>query len=277
MITNVGDTAYWVAYLRALESERRDALFHDPFARRLAGARGRAITASLYSAPLLASLAIRTRVYDDWILDTVAREPVTTVLNLAAGLDARPYRLALPRQLRWIEVDLPAILAAKEAVLVHERAACSVERFAVDLADGNARRALFARVHGRSLVLTEGLLAYLDTPTVAALADDIRNAFADATWLLEIFGPAIQARQEKWFGKALREAHAEHKFAPAEAWEFFRARGWHTREVKSLFDEGRRFGREPVGQKLMRWLTPRRYEALRTSVEYAIVRPAPLS
>jgi O-methyltransferase involved in polyketide biosynthesis len=38
-IRNVSDTALWVATYRALESERPDALFNDPFARRLAGVR----------------------------------------------------------------------------------------------------------------------------------------------------------------------------------------------------------------------------------------------
>ena len=38
---DVSDTARWVAYYRGLESERPDALFHDPWARRLAGERGR--------------------------------------------------------------------------------------------------------------------------------------------------------------------------------------------------------------------------------------------
>lgn len=31
-ITNVADTAFWVAVARAHESERPDALFHDPYA-----------------------------------------------------------------------------------------------------------------------------------------------------------------------------------------------------------------------------------------------------
>ena len=33
------------------------------------------------------------------------------VVNLAAGLDARPYRMPLPSSLLWVQVDLPAILA----------------------------------------------------------------------------------------------------------------------------------------------------------------------
>ena len=37
-LRNISDTAHWVAFYRALESERPDALFRDPFARPLAGA-----------------------------------------------------------------------------------------------------------------------------------------------------------------------------------------------------------------------------------------------
>src|SRR5437773_1190282 len=42
-IRSVSDTALWVAMYRAYESERADALFSDPYARRLAGPRGEAI------------------------------------------------------------------------------------------------------------------------------------------------------------------------------------------------------------------------------------------
>ena len=44
-LRNISDTAHWVAFYRALESERPDALFRDPFARRLAGERGARVTA----------------------------------------------------------------------------------------------------------------------------------------------------------------------------------------------------------------------------------------
>jgi O-methyltransferase involved in polyketide biosynthesis len=39
-IASISDTARWVAIYRAMEFERPDALFHDPYARRLAGERG---------------------------------------------------------------------------------------------------------------------------------------------------------------------------------------------------------------------------------------------
>ena len=42
-IENVSDTARWVAYYRAMETDRRDARFRDPYARRLAGPEGQRI------------------------------------------------------------------------------------------------------------------------------------------------------------------------------------------------------------------------------------------
>jgi O-methyltransferase involved in polyketide biosynthesis len=39
LIQNVSDTAFMVAVYRAMESERPDALFHDPLVRKLAGER----------------------------------------------------------------------------------------------------------------------------------------------------------------------------------------------------------------------------------------------
>jgi O-methyltransferase involved in polyketide biosynthesis len=45
------------------------------------------------------------------------------VLNLVAGVDARPNRMALPNSLTWIEVDLPEIIEYTSAVLATSRAA----------------------------------------------------------------------------------------------------------------------------------------------------------
>ena len=95
-IRNVSDTASWVAIYRAMESERPDALFDDPYARRLGGERGEAIVKALpRGASMSWPMVVRTAVMDEIVLRCV-HEGAATVLNLAAGLDARPYRLALP-------------------------------------------------------------------------------------------------------------------------------------------------------------------------------------
>ena len=100
-----------------------------------------------------------------------------TVINLAAGLDSRPYRLDLPAALHWVEVDLPGILSEKEKVLAAEKPKCRLERIKQDLRDLEARHALFSRLNagaGKALVLTEGLLMYLPP-------DDVKGAGAGAS------------------------------------------------------------------------------------------------
>src|SRR5690348_16508298 len=95
-IRNVSDTALWVAIYRAMESERRDAIFHDPYARRLGGERGEAIVRSMPGGAATAwPMIVRTAVMDEIVLRCV-QAGAKTVLNLAAGLDARPFRLDLP-------------------------------------------------------------------------------------------------------------------------------------------------------------------------------------
>src|SRR5678815_1669336 len=106
-IRDSSDTALWVAVYRAMESERPDAVFVDPFARRLAGERGQQIVDAMPRGRSMAwPMIVRTAVMDEIILRCV-EQGARTVLNLAAGLDARPYRLPLPASLRWLHVDLP--------------------------------------------------------------------------------------------------------------------------------------------------------------------------
>src|SRR4051812_25904069 len=100
-IRDVGDTAFWIAHYRGEESQRPDALFQDPLARRLSGEHGRAIAAAMPAERMVAwTVAVRTRVIDDFISAEIARG-ADTVLNLGAGLDTRPYRMKLPASLRW--------------------------------------------------------------------------------------------------------------------------------------------------------------------------------
>src|SRR5262249_40483619 len=143
---NLSDTARWVAVYRARETARPDALFRDPWAARLAGERGYAIAARMDATGSNEwAFTARTLLFDRLGEDAGAGR-AGTVVNLAAGLDARPYRMRLPASLRWVEVDLPAILDEKAEALAGETPVCRLERVPTDLADVAARRATFARL-----------------------------------------------------------------------------------------------------------------------------------
>jgi len=266
-IRDIADTARWVAFNRALESERPDALFHDRHARRLAGERGAAIARRMPRAATSAwSTIVRTCIFDEIVLRLVNRERAGAVVNLAAGLDTRPYRLALPATLRWVEVDLAPMVAYKEEALAGERPGCTVERVALDLADRAARRQLFARLAGlaeRVLVVSEGLLIYLPEEEVTALAADLAAQPSFHWWLIDLRSARLLAYLQKGWNRRLEKAGAAFRFAPQAGADFFRPFGWQALENRSFWAEGERLGRRiPLGwfYRLLAWLIPRRRE-----------------
>ena len=248
-ITSVSDTARWVAMYRAMESERSDALFHDPYARRLAGPAGEQILASMPQGQRWAwPMIVRTAVMDEIIMRLVTDQGVDTVLNLAAGLDARPYRLDLPSRLSWVDVDLEGILAYKESALAGERPRCRVEFVRADLTDHAARRALFHRVGAaarRALVIAEGLLVYLTPEDVTSLARDLSEQPAFRWWLIDLGSPALLQFLSRTWGNQLRSGNAPMRFAPEEGTAFFAPAGWREAEYHPMLDEAVRLRRAP--------------------------------
>lgn len=246
-VEHISDTARWVAAFRAEESERPDALFHDPYARQLAGERGFALGHELAGRSTVKwSLAVRTVVFDDVVLRAVRDHGVNLVINLACGLDMRPYRLALPPGLRWVEADLPAILAHKVSVLGDVKPACLFERVSVDLADADARRALLARLHTpgtRSLVITEGLLLYLPAEAVADLGRDLHAQEGCQQWTFDLMHPLVLAGMRAAYNRALAASGSKMQFAPWEGVLFFEALGWHRLAFHTFADEGSRLRR----------------------------------
>jgi methyltransferase (TIGR00027 family) len=147
VVQNISDTARWAAWFRAEETKRPDALFRDPYAERLAGAQGPDIANTIPEGNKHAwAWVARTYVFDEFITRCI-QDRADMVVNLAAGLDARPYRMALPASLQWIEVDLPGILSYKEQVLAAEKPSCVLERVRLDLS--NVRDPMFKRLHAR--------------------------------------------------------------------------------------------------------------------------------
>lgn len=247
-ITHISDTARWVAVYRAMESARPDAIFRDPFAERLAGAEGAEIVDRMPRGREMAwAMIVRTAVFDEVIMDAVEHGGADMIVNLAAGLDARPWRLPLPRELRWVDVDLPDILAYKTDALSGETPKCHYEAVAADLRDRTARRELFERlgVEARcALVVTEGLLIYLTEEQVGELAADLRSVPGFRRWLIDLASPRLLEIMRKYWGRDVERGQAPFRFAPAEGTKFFERFGWREVVFRSTLEEARRLRRE---------------------------------
>ena len=281
-IQSVSDTAFMVAGCRAAESERPKPLFRDPLAAKLVGDRGDKILATVPRRFFIAwSVVIRTVIIDDYIRQAIAAG-VDTILNLGAGLDTRPYRIDLPRSLRWIEVDFPHMIELKETRLAGEKPSCRLERISLDLTNRALRRQLFADVSARAgkiLVLTEGVTVYLTNNDVAELADDLRQVEKVSFWITDYFSPEAIRFGEKMRARFMR--NAPFQFNPKDWFVFFSEHGWRASEVRYISEEANRLGRPiPLPFFMLVWMSLKnlfasraRREGLKRFAAYVLLVP----
>jgi methyltransferase (TIGR00027 family) len=253
-VRNISDTARWAAVFRANETERPDALFRDPYASRLAGTLGVDIANTLPEGNSHAwAWVARTYLFDQFI-EREIQQGADMVVNLAAGLDARPYRMKLPPALQWIEIDLPEILDYKEAVLAAEKPNCVLQRIRLDLSGEGARKPVFADLASRAkniLVLTEGLIIYLEPAEVSSLAKDLAANPQFQRWILDLHSPGLLRLMQRTTGRQLSQVGAAFKFGPPEGPMFFEPFGWKALEVQGLLKTAARFKRPPLGLRLL--------------------------
>ncbi|HSZ01578.1 MAG TPA: SAM-dependent methyltransferase [Terriglobales bacterium] len=248
-VRGISDTARWVAYFRARETERPDALFRDPYAERLAGALGFQIANTLSDGNKHEwAWAARTYLFDHFFSRAI-QDGADLVVNLAAGLDARPYRMDLPSKLQWVEVDLPDIVSYKEEILGNEKPQCRLERVSLDLSDVPARRKLFAELDTRAMkvvVASEGLLIYFATEEVASLAKDLAAENHFQRWIIDLASPGQLRLMQRTSGKQLSEVGAAFKFGPPEGPNFFTPHGWQPKDVQGMLKTAAQFKRAPA-------------------------------
>jgi methyltransferase (TIGR00027 family) len=194
MMTPVGLTARWVAANRALETEAPNRLFIDPYARALAGEEGFALLAAGQKAYTWATpqgpdpyLSIRTRFFDDALLHAVSEAGLRQVIVLAAGMDARAFRLAWPAGVNLFEVDRQEVFDHKEAVLhsLGARPTCPRVTVRADL-EGDWTSPLLQAgfdVGRPTAILAEGLLVYLEAGAVLSLLAALQRLARPGSWL----------------------------------------------------------------------------------------------
>lgn len=198
-LRGAGKTALGAATVRARESRRDDRLFDDPCAQAFADAApgtfpgqpaaeqpaGLGPPASP-GAVFYAHVVIRTRFFDDY-LTAAAAAGCQQVVLLAAGLDTRAFRLAWPQRTRVFELDLPEVLAFKDAVLASRGAVacCEWTTVAADLREDWQAKLTSAGFDPAIATawLAEGLLIYLTADEAGQLLTGVSQLSAPGSQL----------------------------------------------------------------------------------------------
>ena len=247
-IEHVSDTALLVAASRALESERPGGLICDPFAARLAGDRGMALVQNVQVPKWMElGMGLRTRMLDE-LLAIALGDGVDSVLCLGAGLDARPWRLDLPAELRWTEVDFPAMLDYKYGILQDTEPHCRLERKSADLNNARERQEAVAQAAAgarKPLMITEGLLMYLPAETVHALAEEAREA-GFRYWIMDSSSPAFMRRAHGDAIEHINRVRAESHLEGPQIRAAVEEHGWKPLERQLFIEEGPKLALERI-------------------------------
>lgn len=270
----VGATALGVAASRAVETAGSDPLIRDEFAGMLVSSAGPAW--AQLTDPGLAWLdgdphgqrvhrlgvdyqAVRTHFFDAYFADAVGAG-IRQVVILAAGLDARAYRLDWPTDTAVYEIDQPKVLEYKSAVLQSHNAEPAARRYPVpvDLRD-DWQAALEAAGFdtGRPTAwLAEGLLPYLPSDAQDRLFEMLTALSAPGSQVaIEVFAANSRSNTQRWLRMRERlgldvnvQALTYQEPDRSDAAQWLADHGWQVRAISNR-DEMARLGR-PVPEAL---------------------------
>jgi methyltransferase (TIGR00027 family) len=185
----LASSAYWIAAIRAYESEHANRLFTDPWAALLAGQARQDWSNHLLVQGDKAGMAvvIRTRFFDNFLLRAVEEHQIRQIVVLAAGMDTRAFRLVWPEGTKLFELDQPELLAQKERLLSSAGASstCWRQTLGIDLRDPWVDALCQAGFDPLQLSvwLLEGFLHYLSFNSILHLIDTITSLSASESQL----------------------------------------------------------------------------------------------
>jgi methyltransferase (TIGR00027 family) len=215
LATSVGATATMVAAQRALAAAGPEPLIDDPFAAPLVRAVGYDVYTRLVDGQIPVTedaefdpdrmargMAVRTRFYDRFFVEAT-ESGISQAVIVAAGLDARAYRLPWPAGTVVYEVDMPEVIEFKTSTLANLGAEPTAERrtVAVDLRDDwpAALRAAGFDTGAPAAWSAEGLVVYLPPEAQDALFDNITALSAAGSRLACEFVPDTTIfADERW-------------------------------------------------------------------------------
>jgi methyltransferase (TIGR00027 family) len=190
-LNGVAETLLITLYIRAMESQRPDALIKDEKAVALVKQIDRDL--SRFERIKMdeedkVGLVLRNREFDRYAQDFLARHPQAVIVHIGCGLDSRFERVD-NGTVEWYDLDLPEVIELRKKLIGGEGAryhllSCSV----FDSAWLNA-----TSVHQRRpfLFLAEGVFMYFDQAQVKSLVLTLREHFPGAELVFDAFSPFL--------------------------------------------------------------------------------------
>nr|WP_198151885.1 class I SAM-dependent methyltransferase [Kibdelosporangium sp. MJ126-NF4]CEL20688.1 O-methyltransferase-like protein [Kibdelosporangium sp. MJ126-NF4]CTQ89601.1 O-methyltransferase-like protein [Kibdelosporangium sp. MJ126-NF4] len=183
-LTGAQETMLATLYGRALDSRRPNSVLNDVDAARAVSRIDYDFRKTKMEGTSAVGVAIRAKVLDDWTREFLTAYPSATVLHLACGLDTRVQRIAPPDTVRWLDLDLPDVVALRKRLLGtpggdYRLVAASVtsDEWLADVPVDRPTVAVF-----------EGLSMYLDKQDGKRLIERVTSRFPTGQLLFDCYG-----------------------------------------------------------------------------------------
>ena len=253
----ISHSAYWLAHCRALESRSDDPLFLDDFAHLFLKPESSELIQGFKASPSYQTFKngaqIRARLIDNQILKILNKKVVKQVLNLGAGYDTRPFRLKISNSIKWIELDKPKLLSHKNSILPAHKAKCDLLRIPIDFLDSISLDRFIRTVPDKdlpTLVISEGLLVYLNNETVSSNFKILgRNDFIKF-WITDLATDKIYNYRNPGDQDNLSSLVNQMKFTSFPKSPFFKKNGWKVKKAHDMAIEGLKLGRPLISRPL---------------------------
>ena len=190
-LDDIAETMLATLYIRALETQRSDALLRDPKAVALVdrfGAAFERIRRIRMDEEDKVSIILRNREIDNIARDFLGRRRPACVVHLGCGLDARFDRVD-DGQVEWVDLDVPEVIALRRELLADD-----APRYHL-LAGSAFDQAWFSKVNASAdccfLFLAEGVFQYFHEQQVKSLLVALRTHFPGAELVIDAFSPLV--------------------------------------------------------------------------------------
>ena len=176
---NVNRTLYIPLYGTALVS-RRGILLEDAKAEAIWAAEGFSLKGKSRSRWLAYYMAMRARVFDDWVKEKMETDPGAVIIHLGCGLDSRVLRVGT-RGHRWFDVDFPEVITERKRFYEE------TEEYRMTASDIRETGWLDAVPAGNAVVILEGVSMYLTREELLAVLKNIRGHFSEVSLLMDCY------------------------------------------------------------------------------------------
>lgn len=190
-LDGVAETLLATLYIRAMESQRPDALIKDDRAVALVTKMSSAfnrIRQIKMDEDDKVSIILRNLEFDRYVLDFLAHHPQAVVVHIGCGLDSRFERID-NGQVEWYDLDLPEVIEVRRKLIggemtrYHLLAYSAFESSWLEKVGDHSQRAF--------LFIAEGVLMYFAEAQVKSLVIMLQEYFPGSEFIFDAFSPFI--------------------------------------------------------------------------------------